>query len=226
MRNILPIVTLAAGLAIAAAQDTQPATPTPEPPTTEEASPADSSSEEPTPGGQEAQPNEKSPEAPAPGQSTTPEPAESAESPAAAAGTEEDVISLDNMPELALPDDSLVDPSALVPDMPPPAPVNPESIVQRQRELTIKYREARVKFEQDPAVVALREKADRARSAEARRAALREYYRLLLKKIAASDNSLADKCKQMEEAYLRRLAQTRIEPTIPLGPPPTPEPLD
>jgi hypothetical protein len=29
----------------------------------------------------------------------------------------------------------------------------------------------------------------------------------------------------METAYLRRLAQERLEPTIPLNPPPTPEPL-
>jgi hypothetical protein len=29
----------------------------------------------------------------------------------------------------------------------------------------------------------------------------------------------------MEDAYIRRLAQDRLEPTIPLNPPPTPEPI-
>jgi hypothetical protein len=55
---------------------------------------------------------------------------------------------------------------------------------------------------------------------------MREYYRLLFKKIVAIDKSLAEKCKVMETAYLRRLAQERLEPTIPLNPPPTPEPLN
>jgi hypothetical protein len=36
------------------------------------------------------------------------------------------------------------------------------------------------------------------------------------------DNSLSKKCDLMEKAYLTRLAQSRIEPTIPLEPPPKP----
>ncbi len=67
--------------------------------------------------------------------------------------------------------------------------------------------------------------ADEARTMEDRRAAFREYYRLLFKKIVAKDKTLAERCQQLEAAYLRRLAQEMIEPTIPLKPPPTPEPL-
>jgi hypothetical protein len=39
------------------------------------------------------------------------------------------------------------------------------------------------------------------------------------------DNTLSKKCDLMEKTYLARLAQTRVEPTIPLEPPPKPEPL-
>lgn len=155
-------------------------------------------------------------------------PAAEKQSPASPVPTESaevDVISVEGMPDLSLPDDAL-EPQALVPDMPPPAPVTPESVVERQRELLIRYREARVKWDKDPAVASLRDKADKARTPEGRRAALREYYRLLHKKIAAADAELQETCRAMEDAYLRRLAQTRIEPTIPLEPPPTPEPLN
>ena len=50
----------------------------------------------------------------------------------------------------------------------------------------------------------------------------------LAEKVVAEgiDPALEKKCKMMEEAYIRRLAQTRLEPTIPLNPPPTPKPLD
>jgi hypothetical protein len=84
----------------------------------------------------------------------------------------------------------------------------------------------RVQAEKDPGIVSLLEQANRARTLEEQRAALRQYYRLLFKKIASMDKSLADKCKVMETAYIRRLAQERVEPTIPLNPPPTPEPLN
>ena len=39
------------------------------------------------------------------------------------------------------------------------------------------------------------------------------------------DNTLSKKCDLMEKTYLARLAQMRVEPTIPLEPPPKPEPL-
>jgi len=101
-----------------------------------------------------------------------------------------------------------------------------ESEAEKQRELNIRYREVRVKAEEDANVTRMLERADEAATLEDRRAALREYYRLLFKKIASIDSSLKVKSEIMEEAYIRRLAQTRLEPTIPLNPPPTPEPLN
>ena len=127
-----------------------------------------------------------------------------------------------------MPDEAYTQPDALVPDLapgPPPPPVSFESAQEKARQLSIRYREVRVQAEKDPAVASLFEQAERARTLEDQRAALRQYYRLLFKKIASIDKSLAEKCKVMETAYLRRLAQERLEPTIPLNPPPTPEPL-
>ncbi|MGA7213561.1 MAG: hypothetical protein WBX20_05070, partial [Terrimicrobiaceae bacterium] len=83
-----------------------------------------------------------------------------------------------------------------------------------------------VQADKDPKVISLLQQAEQARTFEEQRAALREYYRLLFKKIVAIDKSLAEKCRVMEIAYIRRLAQERLEPTIPLNPPPTPEPLN
>ena len=134
----------------------------------------------------------------------------------------------DIAPEV-MPDEAYTQPDALVPDLapgaPPPPPVSFESAQEKARQLSIRYREVRVQAEKDPAVVSLLEQGERARTLEDQRAAMRQYYRLLFKKIASIDKSLAEKCKVLETAYLRRLAQERVEPTIPLNPPPTPEPL-
>jgi hypothetical protein len=132
-------------------------------------------------------------------------------------------------PEEGMPDEAYTQPEALIPDtgpvVPPPAPVTFESTQEKARQLSIRYREVRVQAEKDPKIVSLLEQAEGARTLEDQRAAMREYYRLLFKKIASIDKSLTEKCKVMETAYLRRLAQERLEPTIPLNPPPTPEPL-
>jgi hypothetical protein len=133
-------------------------------------------------------------------------------------------------PDEGMPDEAYTEPDALIPDAgpvgPPPAPVTFESAQEKARQLSIRYRDVRVQVEKDPKVASLRDQAERARSLEDQRAAMREYYRLLFKKIASIDKSLTEKCKVMETAYLRRLAQERLEPTIPLNPPPTPEPLN
>ena len=129
-----------------------------------------------------------------------------------------------------MPDEAYTQPDALIPDLapvaPPPPQVSFESVQEKARQLSTRYREVRVQAEKDPKVVSLFEQAERARTLEDQRAAMREYYRLLFKKIASIDKSLTEKCKVMETAYLRRLAQERLEPTIPLNPPPTPEPLN
>jgi hypothetical protein len=140
----------------------------------------------------------------------------------------EDVISINQTPDLALPDEALVDPNAIVPDMPvaPPPAVTADSDAQKAREETVRYKQLRTRFEQDPEVANLREQAETAPTIEDRRAAMREYYRLLFKKIVAADKSLKERSQTMLDAYLRRLAQSRLEPTIPLNPPPTPQPLN
>ncbi len=127
----------------------------------------------------------------------------------------------------AMPDEAFTDPNAIIPDtpLPPSVPAVAESAEEKARQLSIRYREVRVKVEKDPKVQNLLEQADAAKTEEDRRAAFRTYYRLLFSKITAADKSLADRCKIMEDAYLRRLAQERLEPTIPLNPPPTPEPI-
>lgn len=140
----------------------------------------------------------------------------------------EDIIPMAPMPDLALPDETLLDSSSLFIDEPPPPPaaIAIESEAQKQRDLMIRYREVRLKADEDPRVTAMRERAEAATSIEDQRAAYREYYRLLFDKVAQLDKSLKAKAEVMADAYIRRLAQSRLEPTIPLNPPPTPEPLD
>jgi hypothetical protein len=127
----------------------------------------------------------------------------------------------------AIPDSSFADPNAVIPgdaESVPSAPMGP-SASEIERKLKIRYQELRTEVDKDPAVRSLREQAQSAKSFEDERAALREYYRLLFKKIRKLDKALSARCDALESAYLSRLAQTRIEPTIPLNPPPTPEPL-
>lgn len=147
----------------------------------------------------------------------------------------------------AMPDAAFTDPNAIIPDdVAPPAPTfgpQGESEGEIARYTDVRYREMRIRAQKDPSVVSLQDQADKARSDEDKRAALREYYRLLYKRMIDLDKSLEPsykvsasakvlhaafvaQCQSMESAYLRRLAQYRLEPTIPLHPPPTPEPLN
>lgn len=126
-----------------------------------------------------------------------------------------------------LPDSAFADPNAVIPDASanlPPAPSGP-SAGEIERKNKIRYQEVRTQVEKDPAVRSLYEQSQTAKSFEDERAALREYYRLLFKKIRKVDKDLTERCDALEAAYIARLAQTRIEPTIPLNPPPTPAPL-
>lgn len=128
-----------------------------------------------------------------------------------------------------LPDSSFTDPNGVIPgdglsDIPAAPPTGP-SAGELERKLKIRYREVRTKVDSDPAVKSLLEQAQNAKSFEDERAAYREYYRLLFKKMKKIDKDLTERCDAMEEAYLARLAQTRLEPTIPLNPPPKPETL-
>ena len=127
-------------------------------------------------------------------------------------------------------DTGLTEPNDLMPlDIPTETPVDTAARLMATEEQEIKvkirYKETRLKVEKTPALESLLAKAKAARTFEAERAAYREYYRELFRRIKKLDPSLAKKCDAMETAYLNRLAQTRIEPTIPLDPPPKPVPL-
>ena len=143
---------------------------------------------------------------------------------------EQDLSLTGEMPVPAESDRDFVDPNALMPSQSTDvSTIDPRSAMpsgeEQDRKLKILYREVRTKAEKDAAVVSLREKAETAKTFEGERAAYREYYRVLFRKMKQIDKSLTKKCDLMQEAYLTRLAQTRIEPTIPLEPPPKPEPL-
>jgi hypothetical protein len=127
----------------------------------------------------------------------------------------------------AMPDDAFTAPNAVIPDeAPPPVGQALDNAQEKARLLNIRYKEVRIQVDKDPKVKSLFSQSVTAKAPEEKRAALREYYRLLFKKMVAVDKSLESKCREMEDAYIRRLAQERLEPTIPLNPPPTPEPIN
>ena len=126
-------------------------------------------------------------------------------------------------------DRDYVDPNNLMPAEGAPAPVDPRTLAasgeEQELKMRIRYQQVRTKAEQDPDIESLLKKAKTSTTFEGERAAYRKYYELLFKKMKKLDGSLSKKCDLMEKTYLSRLAQTRLEPTIPLEPPPKPEPL-
>ena len=126
-------------------------------------------------------------------------------------------------------DKDYVDPNQLLPTDAAPVPIDPRTLAaageEQERKIKIRYQQVRAKAEQDSDVASLLAKAKTATTFEGERAAYRKYYELLFKKMRKLDSSLSKKCDLMEKTYLARLAQTRVEPTIPLEPPPKPEPL-
>ncbi len=157
----------------------------------------------------------------APGEDIIPLPPEagSAEAPMV---SDSEVLPTDSAP----PEPTFDDPNAVIPSDPSgaPAAAGPSSL-EIARKLKIRYQEVRIQVEKDPAVRSLMEQSKSAKTFEDERAALREYYRLLFKKMKKVDKSLTGRCEKMETAYIERLAQTQVEPTIPLNPPPTPKPI-
>lgn len=97
------------------------------------------------------------------------------------------------------------------------SPVNStESIEKKKHDIKVRYNEVRTQVEKEEAVVALRQAADKATTMEGQRQTLKAYYELLFKRMKQIDASLAERCDVMQAAYLRRLEQVGIEPTIPL----------
>jgi len=111
----------------------------------------------------------------------------------------------------------------IMPDIPAAPPVI-EDKGELERKQRIKFRTVRARLLGDPEVVALQEMAETAPTPEDHRAARRAYYALLFKKIRKADNSLKDYVDRLEKQSVMDLYQTRIQPTIPLNPPPEPQP--
>jgi hypothetical protein len=119
------------------------------------------------------------------------------------------------------------DPNSLIP--PPvepeqPSPVNASGNEEKQRqEQKTRYYSAKTQADKEEALASLQAKAEKAKSDEAKRQTLREYYDLLAKRMKKIDPSISDWIDTMHAAYLRRLEQVRVEPTIPVNPPPSAE---
>jgi hypothetical protein len=118
------------------------------------------------------------------------------------------------------------DPNSLIPpplEPLPPSPINTAGNDETQRQQQkVRYYTVKVKADKDEDLSSLLNQADKAKSDEAKRQALREYYDLLAKRMKKLDSSIADWIDTMHAAYLRRLDQVRVEPTIPINLPPTP----
>jgi len=116
------------------------------------------------------------------------------------------------------------DPNSLIP--PPiepgqPSPINSAGNEEKQRQdQKAKYYAAKVKADKEEGLASLLTKSDKAKNDETKRETLREYYDLLAKRMKKIDPSIAEWIDTMHAAYLRRLQQIRVEPSIPLGLPP------
>ncbi len=93
---------------------------------------------------------------------------------------------------------------------------NTESVEKKKHEIKVRYNAVRTQVEKEEAVIALRQAADKATTTEGQRQTLKAYYELLFKRMKQVDPSLTERCDVMQGAYLRRLEQTTLEPTIPL----------
>jgi len=102
-----------------------------------------------------------------------------------------------------------------------PSPINSAGNEEKQRQdQKAKYYAAKVKADKEESLASLLTKSDKAKNDESKRQTLREYYDLLAKRMKKIDPSIAEWIDTMHAAYLRRLQQIRVEPSIPLGLPP------
>lgn len=82
-------------------------------------------------------------------------------------------------------------------------------------EMRIRYRKARTFAERDAAVVAAWDASRAARTDYAKREALKRYYDLIQAKIKAVDPVVAGALGERYDKAMKRLSQTRVEPTDP-----------
>lgn len=83
-------------------------------------------------------------------------------------------------------------------------------------DLRIRYRQAQSKAAADPAIQAFWEESRLAVTDYAKREAMKSYYQRLFKKMLAIDKGIAPLVEDRQRYALRRLEQTRIDPTDPL----------
>lgn len=119
------------------------------------------------------------------------------------------------------------DPNALIPpaaEPEQPSPVNAAANEEKERQdQKTKYYTAKVKADQQEDLASLLTRSDKAKTDEGKRQILREYYDLLAKRMKKIDPSISDWIDTMHAAYLRRIEQVRVEPSIPLSLPPVPD---
>ncbi|MEO6846160.1 MAG: hypothetical protein ABI443_02380 [Chthoniobacterales bacterium] len=148
-------------------------------------------------------------------------PSDSSEAPAAQGPKKTDA---------AMPDSAFTEPNSFVPEETkaaeiPAATATKENEAEKLRLDRLHYRKAKTEALKNADIRSLQSQAEKATTDANRRAAYRKYYELLNKKISELDPSTTEYTKNMFNAQLDRLKEDRIEPTIPLNPPPTPEPL-
>jgi hypothetical protein len=80
----------------------------------------------------------------------------------------------------------------------------------------IRFRQAHSRAANDPAIRALWDVSRKVPTDGEKREALRRYYALLYKRILSIDRGIASLVAERQRVSLRRLDQTRIEPTDPL----------
>lgn len=83
-------------------------------------------------------------------------------------------------------------------------------------ESRIKFRQAHTRASNDPKIQALWEESRRAPTDYEKRDALRRYYTTLFKRMVSLDKSITPLVEERSKVALRRLDQTRIDPTDPL----------
>ncbi len=114
--------------------------------------------------------------------------------------------------------------------MEPPEPQIParppllEDPGEAERKTRVQFRKVKAVLDRDPQLIELQAIADRASNSEDRRAARRAYYALFFQKVRKADPKLSDYADHLEASSLFYLYQTRVEPTLPLNPPPQPQP--
>jgi hypothetical protein len=82
----------------------------------------------------------------------------------------------------------------------------------------IRYRQVKTRAFNDPGVQAEWERAHAVRTDYEKREAMKSYYKMLFDRMRRIDGSLKRRIAQEEDRALRRLTQSRIDPTEPLDP--------